>query len=141
MLSSDSNDDFTITDAAEIARRDNKKKGSFKIPVNVGASRFTCENCDKSFKYKTDRTKHKKYVHVDPSDVGSTESRFACEKCDKSFKYKKGLTEHQRSVHTEPPDVGVNSTESRFACDNCNKSFKTPFIKMYKGPQDHYISY
>lgn len=83
---------------------------------------FTCDQCQSSFGYNKDLTRHKKQVHGgEISEECRKRGRkktiyeptvFACDKCPYIGKGKELLREHKRRLH------GI-----RFHCDECDKGF------------------
>ena len=78
-------------------------------------TRFSCESCSKTFKYKQDLAVHIKSQHAE-SDV---KARFSCEVCPKTFHLKKLLTRHFKSKHTE----GTGG-KAKFICEICPKTYE-----------------
>ncbi|XP_072772648.1 uncharacterized protein [Nerophis lumbriciformis] len=77
------------------------------IRIHTGDKPFTCSVCKKSFSRKQQMTIHMR--------THTGEKPFACSACAKRFKTKKDMTTHMRTHTGEKP----------FACSACAKRFKT----------------
>ena len=62
---------------------------------NSNSQIFECELCEKTFKDKTNLTKHLNNVH------NIRKETFHCEQCDNKFATNSGLTRHVKIVHSE----------------------------------------
>lgn len=69
-------------------------------------AKFQCTECDKSYMYKGDLTRHKKIIHLNKKN-------YKCTECPKSFAEKGTLDAHIRRHTGEKP----------FQCTICDKSF------------------
>ena len=79
-------------------------------------TRFKCNLCDSSYKYKKGLEAHKKENHgvLDTQTIElESEEKLKCDVCSLSYKNKKGLKEHKEIKH---------ETHS-FSCKICGKTF------------------
>ncbi|XP_051956005.1 zinc finger protein 184-like [Xyrauchen texanus] len=83
-----------------------KKNFSSKKPRRAAKNTFTCSQCGKSFRYKSDLIKHMR--------VHTGERPYTCHECGKRFTVKAHLNRHIR-VHTE---------DKPYTCHQCGNSFK-----------------
>ncbi|GBN01390.1 hypothetical protein AVEN_110443-1 [Araneus ventricosus] len=60
----------------------------------MSSSDFVCTICNKSFKYKSNLTRHLKTIHQDESFAG-----FTCIFCERKFKRKHDLQRHMVNIH------------------------------------------
>lgn len=79
------------------------------IAMHMGYKEFVCQNCGKSFTYKSGLSCHQK-------KCGGIEDggQFRCDICGKTFKKKPHLREHIRGSHSAIP---------RYSCHLCGKTF------------------
>ena len=83
--------------------------------------KFTCENCNKSYRTSSSLARHKRSVHYesktnkDFADCFKGITDFKCNQCEKEFKRKDQLQRHQQSIHDE---------SFQLACPSCERIFK-----------------
>lgn len=76
---------------------------------DIHAAEFKCDVCDKIFKVKSHRNKHRRKHEI-------TVQQYACEHCDRKYCSKSVLLAHLHGVH-------LNGAPFRFKCDKCKKSY------------------
>ncbi|KAM4034700.1 uncharacterized protein ACNLHF_021379 [Anomaloglossus baeobatrachus] len=101
---------------SSINKHENDKRGTEYQRADTGEKPFSCSECDKTFKQKSQLVRHQK--------THTAEKPFSCSECGKSYSNKSRLVRHQK-IHTG---------EKPFSCTECGKCFnqKTNLVTHLK---------
>ncbi|XP_069972405.1 uncharacterized protein [Penaeus vannamei] len=97
------------------------------ITTKHEAAKFTCLQCDRSFKWRQSYGKHMAIFH------SNADMQYACPKCPKHFKTASELRLHQVA----------HSDEKKYVCDICGKVFKHEYTRdkhvktVHQDKRDH----
>lgn len=106
-------------------KEDNKKVEQLKIQQKLGGSElvtprkykkliYSCDQCDKVFRWPGDLCRHKKVIHLDIK-------RYSCDSCPKRFSNKNSLEEH----------VLWHNNLKPYSCTACHKSYRSKYRMKY----------
>ncbi|KAM3912164.1 uncharacterized protein RB166_020655 [Leptodactylus fuscus] len=123
----DTSDPATLEGPSSDQSQTAKQESSYGGQSLRSESRFSCQECEKSFTNKTNLLEHQ--------SVHTGERPYSCQDCGKSFTWKSNLCEHQK----------IHSDKIPFLCSVCGKSFNQKsglirHLRIHTGEKPHSCS-